>query len=462
MSFPRYPEYKDSGVEWLGEVPEHWEVVRLNTIVTCNDEVLLESTPEDYEIEYVEISGVQAGQGIVETAALPFGNAPSRARRVVRDGDVLISTVRTYLRAIAQVKCPPENMIASTGFAVLRPRRIDSGFLGYACHAEGFVSEVIARSVGVSYPAINSSELTRLPLPLPTTPEQTAIATFLDHETAKIDALVAEQEKLIALLQEKRQAVISHAVTKGLDPSVTMKDSGVEWLGEVPEHWEVKQLRHIAKIVRGASPRPAGDPKFFTSEAVIGQTTPWVTVAEITKDAEIYLRDVKEYLTVLGAESSQFFPSGTLVFTNSGATLGVPKVLAIDCCANDGVLAFRDLSTSIDILFAYHFLSTTTDRLRTEMKQGGGQPNLNTDIVKNIGIALPPRDEQDAIVGYLASENTKFVVLVTEARSAITLLQERRTALISAAVTGQIDVRGLVGNAHAPDSIAASAYPASA
>ena len=234
MSFARYPEYKDSGVEWLGEVPGHWEVVRLNTTATCNDEVLLESTAEDYEIEYVEISGVQAGQGITETATLPFGNAPSRARRVVRDGDVLISTVRTYLRAIAQVKSPPENMIASTGFAVLRPRRIDSRFLGYACHAEGFVSEVIARSVGVSYPAINASELARLPIPLPTAPEQTAIATFLDRETAKIDALVAEQEKLIALLQEKRQAVISHAVTKGLDPNVPMKDSGVEWLGEVP------------------------------------------------------------------------------------------------------------------------------------------------------------------------------------------------------------------------------------
>ena len=253
MSFARYPAYKDSGVEWLGEVPAHWEVVRLNTTATCNDEVLLESTAEDYEIEYVEISGVQAGQGITETATLPFGNAPSRARRVVRDGDVLISTVRTYLRAIAQVKSPPENMIASTGFAVLRPRRIDSRFLGYACHAEGFVSEVIARSVGVSYPAINASELARLPIPLPTAPEQTAIATFLDRETAKIDALVAEQERLIALLKEKRQAVISHAVTKGLDPSVPMKDSGVEWLGEVPAHWAVVRLKRVAHVQTGVA-----------------------------------------------------------------------------------------------------------------------------------------------------------------------------------------------------------------
>ena len=217
MTLSRYPEYKDSGVEWLGEVPAHWDVVRQNTIASCNDEVLPDRTPEDYEIDYVEISGVEAGQGIIETSTLLFGNAPSRARRVVRDGDVLISTVRTYLRAIAQVKSPPKNMVASTGFAVLRPRRIGSGFLGYACHAEGFVGEIISRSVGVSYPAINTSELTRLPLPLPSTSEQTAIATFLDRETAKIDALIAEQEKLIALLKERRTALISAAVTGKID-----------------------------------------------------------------------------------------------------------------------------------------------------------------------------------------------------------------------------------------------------
>jgi type I restriction enzyme S subunit len=232
------------------------------------------------------------------------------------------------------------------------------------------------------------------------------VADFLDRETAKIDALVAEQEQLITLLKEKRQAVISHAVTKGLDPSVPMKDSGVEWLGEVPAHW---QLRHVARIVRGASPR----------------NVPWVTVAEITKDDSLYLTDVSELLTPLGAEASQRFERGTVIFSNSGATLGVPKILAIDCCANDGVLAFKSLDQQVHREFLYFFLSTTTERLRTEMKQGGGQPNLNTDIVKNIGVAVPSLNEQIAIVSAVRQQTARFNDLICEAQRGVSFPVER-------------------------------------
>ncbi|HMM47870.1 MAG TPA: restriction endonuclease subunit S [Thiobacillaceae bacterium] len=321
MSFPRYSEYKDSGVDWLGEVPAHWKVKPVKAVATCNDDVLEESTDADYEMEYVEISGVEAGRGINHSQSLTFANAPSRARRRVQDGDVIVSTVRTYLRAIAPVAHPPENMIVSTGFAVIRPTSITSGYLGYLFQAEFMIAEVIARSVGVSYPAINASELMRLHAALPPREEQAAITAFLDRETAKIDALVAEQEKLIALLKEKRQAVISHAVTKGLDPDVPMKDSGIEWLGEVPAHWGITPMRFIASVVRGASPRPAGDPRFFGGEAV-----PWVTVAEITKDDAIYLTGTESFLTDEGASHSNLFPSGTVIYSNSGATLGVPKI----------------------------------------------------------------------------------------------------------------------------------------
>lgn len=296
-------------------------------------------------------------------------------------------------------------------------------------------------SVSAAQPGLSVELISNIGVPYPPLNEQSAIAAFLDRETAKIDALIAEQEKLLALLTEKRQATISHAVTKGLNPDAPMKDSGVEWLGEVPGHWEIKQLRHIARIVRGASPRPAGDPKFFSEDS--DENTPWVTVAEVTKDSEMYLESVKEYLTPLGVEQSQIFESGTLVFTNSGATLGVPKILAVNCCANDGILAFRDLSPSVNIIFAYNFLLTTTERLRTEMKQGGGQPNLNTDIVKNIRFALPPLDEQLEIVSFLGQELARLNELALEADKGIALLRERRAALISAAVTGQIDVRAL-------------------
>lgn len=447
MSFPRYERYKDSGVEWLGKVPEHWDELPLKAVASYNDEVLDDRTADDYELLYVDISSVDATTGISSKEALIYSSAPSRARRRVKHGDVIVSTVRTYLRAIARIHEPEENLIVSTGFCVVRPRqRLFHGFLGYLVSSNYFVDAVISHSVGVSYPAINASDLVSIKITLPPIPEQQTIAAFLDRETAKIDALIAEQQRLIDLLKEKRQAVISHAVTKGLNPNAPMKDSGVEWLGEVPEHWGVKKLRHIAKIVRGASPRPAGDPKFFSPENFDGNCTPWVTVAEITKDLSPYLTEVSEYLTPLGVTQSQFFESGTLIFTNSGATLGVPKILAINCCANDGVLVFKDLSHEIKILFAYYFLMTTTERLRTEMKQGGGQPNLNTDLVKNIGFAVPPISEQSTIVNFLDNENAKLDALTAEAQTAITLLQERRTALISAAVTGKIDVRGFASD----------------
>jgi len=171
-------------------------------------------------------------------------------------------------------------------------------------------------STGGGQPNINQESVTFLRIPAPIAEEQTQIAHFLDHETARIDALIAEQQRLIELLKEKRQAVISHAVTKGLDPTVPMKDSGVEWLGEVPEHWDIKKFGHISIVVRGSSPRPAGDPELFN-----GDYSPWVTVVEITKDDEIYLSETETYLTVKGSALSRVFAQGTLLLSNSGATV---------------------------------------------------------------------------------------------------------------------------------------------
>ena len=220
-------------------------------MTTCNDDVLSDSTPSDYMIDYIEISDVDAVAGVRGRSELEFSAAPSRARRRVRDGDVIVSTVRTYLRAIAALESPSANTVVSTGFAVMRPRAVHAGYLAHLFRAEFLVNQIIARSVGVSYPAINASEISHLNVPVPSPDEQSAIVAFLDHETAKIDALVAEQERLIALLKEKRQAVISHAVTKGLDPNAPMKDSGVEWLGQVPAHWELRKVSQLFRAGKG-------------------------------------------------------------------------------------------------------------------------------------------------------------------------------------------------------------------
>ncbi|MBS1769271.1 MAG: restriction endonuclease subunit S [Acidobacteria bacterium] len=209
---------KPSGIQWLGNIPEHWEVVPLKVITTYNDEALDEDTDLTEELLYVDISSVDAVHGICNKESLTFANAPSRARRRVKNGDVIVSTVRTYLKAIATIRNAEPNLIVSTGFAVIRPRpQLESRFLGYLLSASFFIEEVIARSTGVSYPAINASELVRIKVAILTFDEQTQIAEFLDVETAKLDALTAEAERAIELLQERRTALISSAVTGKID-----------------------------------------------------------------------------------------------------------------------------------------------------------------------------------------------------------------------------------------------------
>ncbi len=212
-----YPAYKDSGVEWLGDVPAHWEVKRLKHVASINDEVLPETTDPDMHLSYVDIGSVHPIRGIDSMAEMAFEDAPSRARRIVRDGDTIISTVRTYLRAVAAIRDSVPNTIVSTGFAVVRPRSVSPSFMSYVLSEQGFIEAIMARSVGVSYPAINASEIGMLSIPLPPLHEQRAIVDFLDRKTAKIDELTAKIGAAIERLQEYRSALITAAVTGKID-----------------------------------------------------------------------------------------------------------------------------------------------------------------------------------------------------------------------------------------------------
>lgn len=217
MNLPPYPKYKPSGVEWIGDVPEHWEGRQLKYSASINDEVLSETTDPDLELSYVDIGSVSAVKGISSTTKVSFEDAPSRARRIVRNGDTIVSTVRTYLRAIAAIQDPTPNTVVSTGFAVVRPHSVSAPFMSYALHESGFIEAIMARSVGVSYPAINVSEIGMLPIPIPEADEQQAIAGFLDHETKKLDSLSAKIEIATERLQEYRTALITASVTGKID-----------------------------------------------------------------------------------------------------------------------------------------------------------------------------------------------------------------------------------------------------
>ncbi len=209
---------KDSGVEWLGMVPEHWEVVPLKCLVTTNDDVLTDKSDPNKEIEYVDIGSVSIEHGIERTEFLVFADAPSRARRLVKDGDIIISTVRTYLKAIAAIHNASPNLVVSTGFAVIRPKEcLLSEFAKHGLQANYFMDDVITRSVGVSYPAINTSDMVSIKVATPPLEEQSAIATYLDQQTSRMDSLITEAERSISFMQERRSALITAAVTGKID-----------------------------------------------------------------------------------------------------------------------------------------------------------------------------------------------------------------------------------------------------
>ena len=430
-----YPAYKDSGVEWLGEIPAHWEVKRLKNIVTMNPEVLPEDTDPDYIIKYVDISNVDANGSVLGTQELRFEDAPSRARRIVKRGDTIISTVRTYLRAISLILHPPENLVVSTGFAVLRPGQdIHDQFLWRLVQSNGFVDAVVSHSEGVGYPAINPGILAGLPVWLPPLPEQRAIAAFLDRETARVNALIAKKERLIALLQEKRAALISHAVTKGLDPAAPVKDSGVEWLGEIPAHWEVKKIKRFCQVRRGASPRPIDDPIYFDDEGEYA----WVRISDVSASSK-YLLKTEQKLSALGQSKSVPLNPGELFLSIAG-TVGKPIITQIKCCIHDGFVYFTGLKQNREYLF-YVF---SGGDLYKGLGKLGTQLNLNTDTIGDIKMPVPSPAEQQAIAIYLDHETAKIDALIARVREGIAKVQEYSAALIAAAVTGKIDVREVV------------------
>jgi type I restriction enzyme S subunit len=442
MSFPQYEKYKGSGVDWLGEVPEHWSVEPLKVGASFNDEVLSETTDPDYEIQYVDIGSVSLEAGIVTMESLRFGDAPSRARRKTRTGDVLVSTVRTYLKAIAPVTSAPENLIASTGFAVVRPREnLYPGFAKYVLQSHGFVDEVIARSNGVSYPAINSSDLCRISIPRVPMTEQLFIANFLDQETAKIDALAEEQRRLIELLKEKRQAVISHAVTKGFNPDAPMKDSGIEWLGQIPTTWIANKLGRTSFMQEGPGLRHWQ----FT-----GEGTRVICVTNITEYGIDFSRLEKfisndEYNSIYSHFTVQ---RGDILLSSSGNSWG--KVAIYDgserVILNTSTIRLNESEGSpLNRDFLALMLQSDTVREQLGLAMTGScQPNFGPTHLKGVMVAVPPRGEQAAIIAFVIREIEKIDALTAKANSAIDLLQERRTTLISAAVVGKIDVRGLV------------------
>jgi type I restriction enzyme S subunit len=391
-------------------------------------------------MRYVEISDVDPINGIVGVTEIDFGDAPSRARRLVRQGDVIVSTVRTYLRAIAPIIGSETNTVVSTGFAVMRPRSVNAAYLAYILRAEFVISEIISRSVGVSYPAINASAISHISVPIPSLSEQQAIVAFLDREIGKIDALVAEQEQLIALLQEKQRAVITQAVTKGLDAGMPFRPSGIGWMGDIPAHWRVTPLMHLTDVRR---PIMYG---IVLPGPDVGIGIPILKGGNV-KPSRMSLQEMARTTPEIEAPYARArLASGDLVYSIRG-TIGDCEVVPPELEAANITQDVARVAVRQGVCAAWVRWALLSSPVRAALacgSLGAAVRGINIFDLKRVRLPTPPREEQVAISDFIEAEISQIEKLRVEAAAVIPLLQERRSALISAAVTGKIDVRGLV------------------
>jgi len=413
------------------------EQKRLKYAATINDESLTEATEPDYELQYIDIGNVDAYGTVQDVVTYKFEDAPSRARRIARHGDVIISTVRTYLQAIAPIENPPNNLIVSTGFAVVRPmvNLFDARYCKYAVREKRFLWEVESRSTGVSYPAINASDLVDIKISLPTLDTQRLVADYLDRETARIDALVAEKEKMLALLEEKRAALISRAVTRGLDPTVPLKPSGIDWLGEIPRHWETRRLKYLAHepLAYGAN------------EAALEDNPDWprfVRITDIKEDGTLREETFRSLSPEIAAP--YLLEEGDVLFARSGATVGKTFIYRPEwgnACFAGYLIRFRSAKELVLPDFVYFF--TLSDIYWQQVEAGTIRAtiqNFSAEKYADLIVCVPPPPEQKTIVDSLIYAELRTSTLLAELHSSIELLKERRSALITAAVTGEIPV----------------------
>ena len=427
--YQKYAEYKDSGVEWLGEIPSHWNQTYLKYVVLIN--MGQSPSSEDCNIDGIGIPFLQ-GNAEFGTYSPTAKNYCPIPKKIADKGDLLFS-VRAPVGALNYADM---QYGIGRGLCSLKSRSsINSSFLWWVLPTYKYQLDAIA--TGSTFEAVSAEEVANLKFPLPTIVEQQKIANFLDHETTQIDTLIAKQEKLIELLKEKRQAVISHAVTKGLNPDVAMKDSGVEWLAKVPEHWVVAQLKfNMLDIQTG----PFGSQ--LHAEDYIEDGIPLINPAHmingvLVPDTQITVDQVTQERL-----SRHKLAVGDIIFARRGelGRCAIVRDENVGWLCGTGSLKAK---LNDNLIPEYAYLLITSDGLVAELSlesKGSTMDNLNTETLGKVRTPVPPIEEQTAILNYVEQVSGKYKKLIENAESAIQLMQERRTALISSAVTGKIDV----------------------
>jgi len=466
-SWPCYPAYKDSGITTLGEVPVHWGVKRLKYVARLEyGEALSAQDREPGDIPVFGSNGIVGEHSRANTLApcLVVGRKGSFGKVVLSDVPSFVidtayfidrsRTVQEFRWLYYSLLCLRLDEISqdtgvpglsSTSATLTRAQPTKSGLtLGEqrttSRRPSPAISEICTKRTTTKCRCSTRELAHNSPMPVPPLPEQRAIAAFLDRETARLDALVTAKERLIALLQEKRDALINHAVTRGLDPAASMKDSGVSWLGEIPEHWEVKRTKYVARLESGHTPSRQ-HPEYW-----VNCTIPWVSLADVWQlrdGLREYVEDTSEYVSELGIanSSARLLPAGTVIVSRT-ASVGFSGIMA------------RPMATTKDFAnwvcgpyvrseyLLYVFRSMEHEFRRLTM--GSTHQTIYMPDIGSFTTPVPPLSEQDAIVAHIRLETGKIDALTSKVKRHIDKLKEYRAALISAAATGKIDVRDQV------------------
>ena len=447
MEFKQYPSYKNSGVEWLGDVPEHWESNRLK-------KYLIERNEKNSPIKTDNLLSVTMYQGVIPVSEKQGngGNKPKENLenyKISYPNDIVLNSMNVIVGSVGLNKYT--GLISPAYYALYnRNKNNNIKFFSYIFHNPFFQKGLFGLGNGIMYKEsedgklntirlkIPMEKLNQVVLPCPSISEQNQIVAFLDTETARIDNLISKQEKLIELLEEQRKSIISHAVTKGLNPNAPMKDSGVEWLGDVPEHWMTPSSKHLLEIPITDGPHETPN---FVDDGV-----PFISAEAISK-GKIDFDKKRGYITpeLNAIYSKKYSPKiEDIYMVKSGATTGkvamvgtteefnIWSPLAVFRCNKNKVLP--------KFLLAVFNSSHFYDALVLNWSYGT-QQNIGMGVLSNIEIPCPPLKEQAEIIQHLDAQNTKFDKLISTQSQLIEKLKEYRSSIISHAVTGKIDVR---------------------
>lgn len=429
-AMPKYEVYKDSGIDWLGQLPSDWVAIKMKYLYK---DTSIKNRATETLLSVTQNQGVVPRGWVENRMVMPSGNLESF--KFIEQGDFAIS-LRSFEGGLEYCH---QNGIISPAYTVLKSKRPDlvEGFYKYLFKSQTFISELQTSVVGIREGKnISYEELQYSLLPIPSESEQSSIANFLNKKTAQIDEAISIKEKQIELLKERKQIIIQQAVTQGLDTNAPMKDSGVDWIGEIPEHWEVTKLGFVSNIGNGSTPSRASIP--FWKDGVI----PWLNSSKVNDQI---INNAEQFVTKRAVKDCHLpiVEPGSLVMaiTGEGKTRGMVAVSNIKTTINQHLAYISVNNAIINPSFVLVYLRGMYSQIRGDSSGlGSTKGAITCGDLKKYSIPKPPMKEQVAIVKYIENETEKTEVAIGLQIKQIEKLKEYKTTLINSAVTGKIKV----------------------